>query len=441
LNGRVVAVAAALAMAGAIQYVWNLRALWVSPNPPAGLFDGLATFWFDVTKSDWRETMVLQVPAGMTLERVRMYLFDVRQQFGTIALAISAAGAVYLARTSAPRLALLGLVWFVTVAFAFGYNVGDPYVFLLPSHLMLALLTAPGIAVIGRWNRLKYRGGPAIAAGVLLVIALARVYRDYPAMDRSEDHRPLNTLQALTAGIDDRNGLLLTDMNWQAQNGLTYFGRYVRPELAYVRAPEVMLYAPALIADNHAGGRDVLATAAAADQLAAAYGPLLRIRPDDRAPAPGIAPLARALPAGTRWVLCVLRPTREFVVDRADLEEALQILTGRREIPVGLDDYAVLAGRVGEPLAASRFSTRPFQERMNLQGVDVRVRMESWLAFDTIRRMGFGHVIADRNHTQIVERGVSFVAFDEDGRVVEAGYAAGIFAPQKRFIVSAMVDP
>ena len=47
----------------------------------------------------------------------------------------------------------------------------------------------------------------------------------------------------------------------------------------------------------------------------------------------------------------------------------------------------------------------------------VEVRMESWLAADTIRRMGFGHVVAGRHHTLIVERGVSFAAFDaRDGR-------------------------
>ncbi len=44
--------------------------------------------------------------------------------------------------------------------------------------------------------------------------------------------------------------------------------------------------------------------------------------------------------------------------------------------------------------------------------------MESWLAADTIRRMGFGHVVAARQHTLIVERGVSFVAFDGSGRAL-----------------------
>ena len=70
--------------------------------------------------------------------------------------------------------------------------------------------------------------------------------------------------------------------------------------------------------------------------------------------------------------------------------------------------------------------------------------MESWLAADTIRRMGFGHVIAARRHTLIVERGVSLVAFDASGRPLRSGYRAGIFAPQPRYLIKierGIVDP
>jgi hypothetical protein len=67
--------------------------------------------------------------------------------------------------------------------------------------------------------------------------------------------------------------------------------------------------------------------------------------------------------------------------------------------------------------------------------VTAAIRMESWLAFDTIRRMGFGHVIANRHHALIVERGISFVAIDSSGRAVHTAYAAGIFAPEPRYLV------
>ena len=65
----------------------------------------------------------------------------------------------------------------------------------------------------------------------------------------------------------------------------------------------------------------------------------------------------------------------------------------------------------------------------------VEVRMESWLSADTIRRMGFGHVIAGRQHTLIVERGVSFAAFDRAGRAIRTVNAANIFSPQARYLI------
>jgi hypothetical protein len=101
-------------------------------------------------------------------------------------------------------------------------------------------------------------------------------------------------------------------------------------------------------------------------------------------------------------------------------------------MPAG--DYAALAGIIGERPALAIGSAQPFRRRLSLGGVPVEVRMESWLAADTIRRMGFGHVIAARHHTLILERGASFVTFDQSGRSIRSGYAAGIFAPQPRYL-------
>jgi hypothetical protein len=61
--------------------------------------------------------------------------------------------------------------------------------------------------------------------------------------------------------------------------------------------------------------------------------------------------------------------------------------------------------------------------------------MEAWLPTDTIRRMGFGHVVAARQHTLIVERGVSFAAFDDNGRAIRTAYASNIYAPQTRYLI------
>ena len=98
LSRRFVLAALGFAALGALQYLWNFSSLWREVVPPAGLGDALRTFWFDVTKSDWRETMVLEVPTAVASERLRMYAFDLMQQFGWVPPLLAAAGVVVLAR-------------------------------------------------------------------------------------------------------------------------------------------------------------------------------------------------------------------------------------------------------------------------------------------------------------------------------------------------------
>jgi hypothetical protein len=432
LSPPVVALAAVLACAGALPYFWNLSALWRGPEvPPPSVADALQIFWFDVTKSDWRDTMVLQVPGAMMGERLHMYAFDLRQQFGVIAPFIALAGVIHLVRTDINRAGLLLTAYVTTLAFTVGYNVGDSHVFFLPSHLLLALAMAPGLILIGR--AIPLRGAVAVAA---VALAASRIYGSYPALDRSRDNRPTELLQGLTAGLDDRQALLLTDLNWQVENGLNHFAYVMQPDLLYTRVANVILYAPALIRDNAAIGRTIVATDRARFNLQSAYGPLLAITRDDRIPAARLVDLVRDLPAGTRYVLCLLRPSREFPLDGEDLQAGLRIVTGNRLREMGANDYSVVAGLVGAEPSLARSEQLPFRESVSLEGVAVDVRMESWLAFDTIRRMGFAQVAAARRHVLIVERGVSFVAFDATGTVMRSGYTAGIFAPQPRYLIS-----
>jgi hypothetical protein len=450
LTRRTVAIAILCAAAGASQYWWNLRSLWLLPgvDPPAGAGDALQRFWFDVTKSDWRDTMVMNVPRSMAADHAAMYWFDLIQQFGLAGPILALAGLVEVARTR-PRCGLLLFVLYATnAAFAFSYNVGDAHVFYLPSHLFVALLAAPAVVLAGgaaeKLVALLHADlrGKAVrsvvqgaVAGLLVLYAGARAYRDFPALDRSRDDRPSAVLGALTAGLDDRRSVLLTDLNWQVQNGLSYLTRAKRPEIAVARMPDVALYAPALVADNRAIGREVMLTERARATAAAAYGPLLPIAPDTRVSVPSLADAVRDATPGTRFVVCVLRPSRDLRLDAADLARALQALTGGRGVQVPAGAYAAIAGVAGEAPALVTSSELPFVRRITLSGVPVEIRMESWLAADTIRRMGFGHVIAGRRHTLIVERGVSLVTFDAEGSPLQTAYAANIFAPQPRYLI------
>jgi hypothetical protein len=440
LRPHIVALAVCVAAAGSLQYTWNLRGLWQAPIPPRGLIDAMQTFWFDVTKGDWRETMVMNVPRSILANRLAMYAFDVRQQFGWVAV-FAPIGLARLFACDSRRALLMILLYAVNAAFAYTYNVGDTHVFYLPSHLMLALLVAPGIVLganaVARMASLRRHRAAilAVASGIVALVAAGRMYRDFPALDRSADDRPARVLAEMTAGLDDGHAILLADLNWQLVNGLAYFSKVVRRDLVYAWMPQVLLYAPALIRDNLAIGRDVALTARARDELQRAYGPLLPTVVDDRVHPRPMSAVARDVPRGTRYVLCVLRPTHEFGVDLADLNQAVRTLTGG-SLPMPDGAYTALAGLAGSAPVLTAASATPFRQTARIGDVPVEVRMESWLAFDTIRRMGFGQVVAARRHTLIVERGISFATFDEDGRPLSTEYAGNIFAPEARYLVS-----
>jgi Protein of unknown function (DUF2723) len=447
---RVVLLATTCAAIGAAQYLWNLRALWYLPQPPSGLLEAISTFWFDVTKSDWRDTMVMHVPRSMLGDHAAMYWFDLRQQFGPIAPLLALGGLVQLATRDAGRAALMAVLFATNLAFAFSYNVGDAHVFYLPSHFILGLLIAPGLALAGRLTPRAMLP----AAALTIAYAGTRAYRDFPALDRSRDTRPAEVIGHLTSELDDQRNILLADMNWQVANGLSYFAKVQQPAVAHARAPDLLLYAPALVKDNHAVGREVALTERARSEIEAAYGPLVPAAPDPRVVVRPLSERVAGLTPGTPYVLCVLKPSRDMTLDAADLARALQVLVAppATSVPptnlrppqqppsppvtsVAGGDYAVVAGLIGRPPDLVFGSNLPFTKRVQLDGIGVDVRMESWLSADTIRRMGFGHVVTQRHHTLIVERGVSFAAFDRSGRPIRTEYAASIFAPQPRYLI------
>jgi len=431
LAPRVVVPATLLAIAGAAQYLWNLRTLWFTPMPPASLSEGLQKFWFDVTKADWRSVMMAGVSSDLTRERLRMYAFDVHQQFGWLGPALAIIGLGALAWRSPARALLMLLAYAGTVGFALSYNVGDSHVFFLPSHLLIALLAAPAVALVG-----DFLNSRLAVAVVLIVLSLARTYRDFPALDRSHDQRPLAALSALTEGLDDRRDVLVIDLNWQLENGVMYVGKHERRNVAHTLLSEVLPHAPNFLRDNAEIGRAIVLNGNAKAQFdRSPFGGRFTSIADSRVSPSTIADLARAASRGTRYVLCALDPVPPFVIDQPSLSDALRRLTGGRLASLGSRPYAMVAGLVGEEPVITTSESVPFRERFALDGLDVDMRMEAWLVFDTIRRMGFGHVIAGRQHTLIVERGVSFVTIDPTGAAIVTGYDGNIFASERRYLV------
>jgi hypothetical protein len=410
-----------------LQYLPNLMA--ASVPPAASWTERLASFWFDVTKQDWRETMVLGVRGDQALDRLGMWSFDARQQFGAVGIVLAIAGLVALWRHARPWAVLAFASYFCTTAFALTYNIGDTHVFFLPGHFITALCAGAGLTMLDG-NRL--RRGLALS---MIVYAAWRGWSTWPAVDRHQDRRGEQLITRLTFDLNDRNALFVPEMNWQLENVLLYSARYLRNDFAWVRLGDVMQHLPFLVQDNREEGRDLVLTADAARDVIAAYGSAVPMVED--LAAAGLVEAARQVPKGSPYVLTLLTPPRERPLVPGEVADAFSLLTGGHAPPDSGAAYQVVAGIAGESPQVVRTADRPFVDRFALLEEPIVVRMDSWLPIDTFRRAGFGHVLRGRDHVQILERGVNLIWFGRDGSPSAPFYASSLFAAEPRYRIPA----
>lgn len=440
LRPQMLVLAIAIAVAGALQYAWNFRALFAELVPPATLGEALAKFWFDVTKQDWRETLVNTVSEVGLHHRPAMYWFDLRQQFGVPGVALAAMGFGYVLRHWPRRGIFLLLLYTANLAFAWTYNVGDAYIFFLPSHYVVALCAGAGIAaMVALSARISNR---AIAAGMGAVLLLYPVWRGYdtfPAVDRSWDRRAEELLDEFTSPAGDlpsrpQDAIYGLDANWQVQNAVEYYMRERRPGIAWFTTAQLEWLQEGgrlqrfldFVNANAEIGRSVVATERTRDTVYSQSGPRVW-------EPPSVVPFGQRINSvrpGTPYVLAVLRSDREFTLDMAGFAHAFHGLAPG-VMPPALRHYTVIVGRAGERPVLMESQDRPYRLGVRLEPFGIDVRMESWLPTDTIRRAGFGHVVVNREHVLTLERGLSFVALGPGGGPI---YGSGLFAPIPRHV-------
>ncbi len=439
--------------------------LW-APDAPSTWSDRIAAFWFDTTKADWREQMVLGIGADQTFDRLAMWWFDARQQFGIAGVGLALVGAVRLWRLSRPWGIVVVTAFAISTLFALTYNVGDSHVFFLPAHYLAALCAGVAVAAGGSRAPLKASfdsqpptpnsqrdvRGTGISLGVgswklgvdknLARIGLAclailycgwRGWSTWPVVDRRDDRRGEQLITRLTLGINDPDALLVSNMNWQLENVLLYVARHRRPDLTWTRLGEVLPHFPFLVEDQREIAREVVLTADAAADVVSAYGPLLALVEDTTFRVLPLSAEVARIPAGVPYVMAVLTPPREEHLDEDDLASALSRLTRNRTPMRAPAAFELIAGITGEKPSVYRTSDRPFRMSFSILDEPFTVRMDSWLPSDTFRRPGFGHVLRGREHVQILERGVNLVWVGRDGRAAPPLYAASLFAPKPRY--------
>jgi Protein of unknown function (DUF2723) len=434
LRFRMIALALAIAVAAALQYAWNFRGMWTDVEPPSSFLEGVAKFWFDVTKADWRESLVMTVSQMGRQTRPAMYWFDLRQQFGVPGVLLASIGIAYVTIRWPRRGVLLLLVYASNLAFAWTYNVGDAYIFFLPSHYVVAVCAGAGIgALVWSLSHLSARVVATSVGALCLVYPAWRGYDTFPAVDRSWDRRADELLDQFTA----TPGVYGVDMNWQLQNAFEYFMERRRPHLPWFHTEELEwlgeedgpLRFEEFVSANADAGRNLIVGPDVISRLKTIdyRGPF---EADDRAES--FERRVRSASSGTPYVLAVLRPDREYPIDTPALHSAWTwLVAGTTPLPAPRQ-FSVVIGRVGQAPILVKSEDRPYRLQTALEPFQIDVRMESWLPTDTIRRAGFGHVIVDRDHLLTLERGVSFAAWGPAGA---SSYSSGIYAPIPRYIL------
>jgi Protein of unknown function (DUF2723) len=437
LRPRMLATATGIAALGALQYGWNLRGLWAEVEPPSTFAEALAKFWFDVTKEDWRETLVNTVSNTGLQHRPAMYWFDLQQQVGIPGVALGAIGFSYVLWRWPKRAIFLLLVYAANLAFAWTYNVGDAYIFFLPSHYVVALCAGAGIAAVAALvSRLSNGGVAAAACALLLAYPAWRGYDTFPAVDRSSDRRAEQLLDELTAlpgplylPSSPEDTVLGLDTNWQVQNAIEYYMRERKPAIQWFITEQFEWLKEAdrvrrfreFVNANAAVGRNVRATQRT---IAAVY----------RSERPRVSPThvdefsarVRSVRPGTPYAMAHLRTDQEFSANAKIEFAAAWEWLAPGSTPPALGHYTAIVGRVGERPVLLESQERPYRGSVRLDPYVFDIRMESWLPTDTIRRAGFGHVVVNRRHALTLERGLSFVALGPGGGPI---YGSALFAP------------
>ena len=364
-----------------------------------------------------------------------MYWFDLRQQFGAPGVVLAAIGAAYVMVRWPRRGLLLLVVYLANLGFAWTYNVGDAYIFFLPSHYVLALFAGAGVgrhSLVARAAISNHALATAVGA-LCLVYPAWRGYDTFPAVDRSWDNRAVELwigspqLAAFTAWIRTGKCKTPSNISWRRASQM-FPGSILRswnglPTKTEPRASN------SSSADNAAAGRNVVVGPGVVSRLKRIdyQGAVKLCR------SPRLVRVARAIRCPWHAVCsCRTATGPRYPIDSTALASAWSWVTaGSTPLPE-LRQFTIVIGRVGTPPTLIKSEDRPYRLQAGLERFEFDVRMESWFPTDTIRRAGFGHVIVGRRHLLTLERGVSFAALGPGGDPI---YSSGIFAPIPRYIL------
>jgi len=133
--------------------------------------DPATRVWFLMSARQWRTAMFTN-PLIQTVERLAIYLVTLPRELFLPTVALAIYGLVRLFRRDRRLGAFFGVALLLQMLVYFNYNVGDLYVFLIPTYILWSILAAVGIGAVLAWVAGQTWGGkPAQVATAFLLAA------------------------------------------------------------------------------------------------------------------------------------------------------------------------------------------------------------------------------------------------------------------------------
>ena len=197
---------AGLFLAGLLPYLYlPIRA---SMDPPFSGADptSLRGFYELVSGAGYKSAMFAFGPSELP-GRAAYYFEDLAVQFHPALLALALVGVVGMLLRDRAGLALLGFLYAGWLFYALEYDIGDVYMYFIPTHLILCAAIAQGLAVLlhGSERILESssapaaRALPAVASALMLVAPLASLAGTYGSVDRSGDDEGRRIIEAVAS--------------------------------------------------------------------------------------------------------------------------------------------------------------------------------------------------------------------------------------------------
>jgi hypothetical protein len=247
---------------------WNLSA--ASVETPA------QRIWFLISAGQWRSALFGD-PIANTQPGLLVYLDKLQREFSMMALLLVLPGVAALFRRDWRLAAFLSSALLIQVVFYVNYEVGDRYVFFIPSYLLLALFVSGGAALLLDLlaNRLRAAHYVQIGAAVLLALLCVwpmvrpywRAVRDGspPFLDVrgylvQRDTISFSRIAPLVTAELEPDAIVLTNWNWlyayyyaahieQGKTGIQFIETYPRSDTPGL-APSLLEFIAANIAER-----------------------------------------------------------------------------------------------------------------------------------------------------------------------------------------------